>query len=319
MSVKTLFMGSGIFANEILDGLVNLGNLDIVGIVTQPDKPTGRKQIPTPTELKMHVVKKYPYLIDKISQPEKIRREYQEILNSTKPDIIVVASYGQIVPKEVLEYPKYKCLNVHGSILPELRGAVPVQMSILLGHKESGVTLQIMAEGMDEGDIIATKISTIEDDDTSESLMNKLSIIGRELVEITIPDWIDGKIKAQPQDSSKATYCYQLDISKQKAELDFDVHGVVDADRMIRAFYPWPIVWFKLSAKNRVHDNFAGKIFKIFRAKIHDRSTFEAIGKIFRKDKSLLLQLKDGTLELLEVQLEGKNRMEAPNYLFLVS
>jgi methionyl-tRNA formyltransferase len=319
MKTKTLFVGSGMFAIEILKSIIDSDELELTGIVTQPDKPTGRKKILTPTELKQYTLENHPALEKIIYTPLKIKESYQNILDETGPELIVVASYGQIIPKAMLDYPKYKALNIHGSILPDLRGAVPIQMSILNGYEDAGVTIQIMSEKMDEGDIVATVEERITPEDTTESLMYRLSLKASYLFKQIIPEWIDGKIKPTKQDHTKATYCYQVDISKEKAEIDIRMHTSKYVERAVRAFYPWPIAWLKLSKENVQNENLFGKILKIYKVKHTDIDSNQSIGKIFRQDKSLYLQLEDGSLELVELQLEGKNKMSGSDYLFLVN
>lgn len=308
--IKTIFFGSGEFAVPILKKLIELDYLDLVLVVTQPDKPVGRKQELTPTpvgQLDINV---------EILKPEKIRLEAEEILGKYSPELIIVASYGQIIPASVINFPKFKCLNFHGSLLPQLRGAVPVQMAILQGLEETGVTLQVMSEGMDEGDIISQEVAVIKEDDTSESLMRDLAELSVTMLERDLPKWIGGELKATKQDESSASaptrllsYCFKDDISKSKAEITSST--TIDlADRMIRAFYPWPIAWIKLSS---------GKILKIYKAEKTTKPTNLEVLSIFREEKSLFLVLSDGVIELKEIQLEGKTRGFSQDYLFLAS
>ncbi len=305
MKVRTLFFGSGSFAIEILKALNELEFVDLVGIVTQPDKPFGRNKELKATELGEYVQSHLSHI--EVFKPEKIRSEGDGILNKTKPELIIVAAYGQIIPNSVLEYPEYKCLNLHGSILPELRGAVPVQMAILSGLSETGVTLQVMSEKMDEGNIIKSSKIEIRSSKNSETLMNELSFLGAKILKDALLDYIEGRITPVPQDHSKATYCYKEDLSKEKAEITGGT-TIEQAERMVRAFYPWPLAWFK---------NKEGKIIQIHSAKISDlESNFDPF-TVFRKGKTLYLQLKDGNLELEEVKIEGKPAMKSPEYLFM--
>ncbi len=310
--VNTIFIGTGEFAIPILQKLLSLESIKLDAVVTQPDKPAGRKQELTAGPIKNYLNKNNTLGID-IIQPEKIRLVSQEILDKYKPELIIVAAYGQIIPKDILEYPKYKCLNIHGSLLPELRGAVPVPMAILQNLKETGVTIQRMVFEMDEGPIIASAKYQIQDDETTESLMKALSEIGADLLQETLDSWIDGRLSEVPQDSTRATYCYKDDISKSKAKITFSTE--IDlAERMVRAFFPWPIAWLKMSD---------GKMLKIFKSKkvLHQENPIvlqnqEAI-KVIKDGKRLILSLDNGALELLEVQLEGKKRDSAKNYLYL--
>jgi len=306
MKVKTLLIGSGDFAISIFQAALKADFLEIVGIVTQPDKPVGRKQ-----EIQGSPVfeaLKSEQNIDWF-KPVKFRHEHQSILDKTKPDLVLVASYGQILPKEFIEFPEHKALNFHGSILPQLRGAVPVPMAILQGLNQTGVTLQVMSEGMDEGDIISVKTIDLIGTETTQSLMQNLSELGVAILQNDLPKYLRKEVEPIPQNHTLATYCYKSDIEKEKAQIHFDT-DINTSDRMIRAFSPWPVAYVMID----------GKMLKIFKAKIYSqhRNTDSEI-KIFREGKSLLLKLSTGTLELIEVQLEGKKRDSAINYLFLAN
>lgn len=337
---KTLFIGTSDFAVPIIKKLTELNYINLVGVITQPDKPVGRKQILTPPPVKQFL------LNNKIKvetfQPIKLKKDAKKILDKIKPELIIVASYGQFIPKIMLDYPKYKCLNVHISLLPDLRGAVPMPMAILRGYEKTGVSIQIMTEGMDEGDLIGEKEIEIDDKETTETLTKKSSNAGAELLEEILPKWISGQIEPKPQDHNKATYCYQKDIAKENAEIDWN-KPAIEIDRMVRAFYPWPIAWFTLTEKNGVNEKYIGKKVKIYKAKCwfqaeqgtdiqKDTPYFHlvkgelngvtdnlSISQIFKHNKSLFIQTSNGILELQEIQLEGKNRMSGKDYLFLLS
>jgi methionyl-tRNA formyltransferase len=304
--VKTLFIGTSDFAVTILETLLNHEGINLVGVVTQLDKPVGRKQILTPTPVKKYLLESDVQI--PIETPQRIKPVSSEILEKYKPELIIVAAYGQIIPKDILDYPRYGCFNVHGSLLPELRGAVPVHMAILLGLKTTGVTLQRMVMAMDAGNIVLKKEIDILNDETTESLMMKLAKLGSDLMQEFIPKLISGSLKEVEQDENEATFCYQSDISKEKAEVTFEIDVKV-AERMIRAFYPWPIVWVKLND---------GKILKIFKAKLYKECTTDVKSLLLKREgDKLLLYLQNGVLELLEVQLEGKRRDTAKNYFYL--
>jgi methionyl-tRNA formyltransferase len=312
--IKTLFFGTSEFAIPVLEGLLELEQIDLIAVLTQPDKPVGRKH-----EMQFPVIKKY--VIDnnlniEILQPESVRKSANEILEKYEPELIIVASYGQIISKKILHYPKFGCLNLHGSLLPELRGAVPAQMAILQGLKETGVTLQKMDMKMDEGDIISTRKLNIPDSYTSEDLLSSLSILAKEIIIEDLPRWLNSELQAIPQDHSLATYCYKEDLAKENAEIKLDMN-VQQVDRMIRAFCPWPIAWLVLSES--VH---AGKRLKIFKAAIADKdldTSKSVTNPLFKESGKLYLKLSDGVLELQEVQLEGKSKMSGKDYLFLVT
>ncbi|MBL8015183.1 MAG: methionyl-tRNA formyltransferase [Candidatus Doudnabacteria bacterium] len=310
--IKTLFIGTGEFAVPVLKSLVGLELVDLVGVVTQPDKPAGRKQELTPGPLKK-ALQEIPDLGNvQLFQPEKLREAADDIMSQTSPELIVVAAYGQMIPNSMLNTPKHKCLNLHGSLLPQLRGAVPVQMAILQGLSETGVTIQQMVKELDAGPILTTVDCEISPSETAESLMKKLADLGAALLVETLPRWVAGEIQPQEQDHSQATFCYQADIAKEKAEIRFET-PLEQVERMVRAFYPWPVAWAKLDAQE-------GKALKIFKARIEQELKFKSNELEIRRDgKRLFLTLQNGVLELLEVQLEGKQRLGALDYLWLVN
>lgn len=312
---KTLFIGTSEFAVPILEKLSRLENIDIAGIVTQPDRPAGRHQseLVPPTVKAFAISKK---LKAEIFQPEKLKTEAKNILEKTKPELVITASYAQMIPKIMLDYPKLKALNVHASLLPELRGAVPVPMAILQGEKKTGVTIQIMAEKLDEGPIIDQKEIRIDPEETAGTLTDKLSKLAADQLENILPKWIGGKIKPKKQDNSKATYCFQKDISKEKAML-LGTDSAIEIDRKVRAFNPWPIAWAYLREASA---GFAGKRIKIFKVKILNKTHLSKKNlKFFRHNKSLILRADTGWLEVLECQVEGKNIMSGKDALFLAN
>lgn len=334
--VKTLFIGTSEFAVPILQKLIELEYIDLVGVITQPDKPVGRKQLLTSPPIKQSIVQtpsnsplnKGETL--KIFQPSSLKVDAENILNETKPELIIVASYGQFIPKVMLDYPKYKCLNIHGSLLPDLRGAVPIPMAILKGYEKTGVTLQIMAQGMDEGEILGFAECVLSDGETTGSLIEKLSILSAEYIEAVLPKWINGEIEPQRQDDSKATYCYIKDVSKEMAEIDWN-KPAEEIERMVRAFNPAPIAWckFPVYAKATIGKQIPKKL-QIYSSKLVGDQSFDpmtgdmtfdsAIGEIIRKGKQLFVKCGDGKyLELLELQLEGKERRGSAEYLFLAT
>ncbi len=326
--VKTLFIGTSEFAVPILQKLTELEYIELVGVITQPDKPVGRKQIITATAVKFSIFNfQFPI---KVFQPSSLKVEAESILNETQPELIIVASYGQFIPKVMLDYPKYKCLNIHGSLLPELRGAVPISMAILKGYTKTGVTLQIMSEGMDEGEILGFAECALSDGETTGSLIEKLSKLSAKFIEAVLPKWINREIEPQKQDDSKATYCYIKDVSKEMAEIDWQ-KPAEEIERMVRALYPTPIAWckFPVSAKASTGKQISKKL-QIYSSRIVGDQNFDpmtgdmtfdsAIGEIIRIGKQLFIRCGDGkSLELLELQLEGKERRRSEDYLFLVA
>ena len=218
--VKTIFLGSGWESVETLRVLHESEDFEVVCVITTVDRPVGRKQIMTPSD-----VKKYALENNILVEHTKSKKErYMEIANQYKPDIVVCKAFGEIVPKEFLDYPKYSCINIHFSILPKYRGAVPIQKAILDGEKETGISIMLMSEGLDEGDVLDIYKEEIKPDDTNISLRERLVKKSAKILLPVLREWIDGKIVPQKQDYSKATYCWQKDISKEKAEIKLDIH-----------------------------------------------------------------------------------------------
>ena len=186
---KIVFMGTPDFSVPVLEGLIENKDYEVIGVVSQPDKKVGRKQIITPSKVSEVALKNNI----KLFRPEKLRKEYEDILE-TKPDIIVTCAYGQIVPKEILDFPKYGCINVHASLLPKYRGGAPIHKAIIDGEDKTGITIMYMNEGLDKGDIISQKEIKIEDTDTTETMHDKLSVVGRDLLLETLPKIIEGTI-----------------------------------------------------------------------------------------------------------------------------
>lgn len=305
--IKTLFIGTSEFAVPILEKLFKIDLIDLVGIVTQPDRPVGRKKTTTAPPIKKFLVEK-GFLI-KIFQPEKIKLEAENILMELNPEIILVASYGQILPDSLINFSKYGCLNFHGSLLPELRGAVPIQMALLNGLSITGVTIQKMVKDLDAGAIISQESISIEQKDDYFTLENKLSDLSSEMLGKVFTPWVQGKIKPSEQDALKATFCFIKDASNGCAEIVFETK-VDQAERIVRAFLKSPVAWVSLEN---------GKILKIFRSSISSRSMNNKNNnmKLLRSKTELFLVLENGLLNLEEVQLEGKKRLLAKDYLYL--
>jgi len=260
-------MGTPEFGEIILEGLVKNDYKPIL-VITAPDKSVGRKQILTSTPVKK-IAKKYN--IPVVHQPEEVKK--------IKPDLIIVAAYGQILPKEILEIPKYGCLNVHPSLLPKYRGASPIQTTILNGDKETGVTIILMDEKMDHGPILGQRELEFSIFNFQFSkLHDKLAELGVKLLIETIPKWINGKIKPKPQDESKATYTKVL--KKEDGKVDWS-KSAQEIERQVRAFYPWPGAFFFIKHK--------GKILRV---------------KILKADIS-----KEDKLIIKKIQPEGKKPM----------
>ncbi|MCI8575878.1 MAG: methionyl-tRNA formyltransferase [Bacilli bacterium] len=234
---KIVFMGTPDFAVPILQMLIE--NYDVVLVVTQPDKPVGRKQIMTPSPIKQLALNHH---ID-VFQPAKIRTDYDAILKA-QPDLIITCAYGQIIPKEVLDIPVIACFNVHASLLPKYRGGAPIHKALIDGEKETGITIMYMDVGMDTGDMVAKKTLTIEESDNVGTLHEKLSQMGADLLKETLPQIINGTNKRIKQNEEDATYAYN--IKREEEHLDFTKNGQALLNQ-IRGLNPWPTANFYLN------------------------------------------------------------------------
>ena len=203
---KIVFMGTPDFSVPVLQRILNDG-YEVIAVVTQPDRPVGRKRVMTPPPVKVEALKhNIP-----VYQPEKIRnREDLDQILALEPDLIVTAAFGQILPKELLDAPKLGCINVHASLLPELRGGAPIHYAILEGKKQTGITIMYMAEKLDAGDILTQAAVEIAEDDNVGTLHDKLSAIGSDLLSETLPKLIAGELKGIPQDDAKATFASNI-------------------------------------------------------------------------------------------------------------
>ena len=224
--IKVVFMGTPDFAVPVLEGLIE--NYEVVGVVSQPDKRVGRKQELVNTPIK-EVALKHNILV---FQPEKIKEDYEDILK-LNPDIIVTCAYGQIIPSAILDYPRLGCINVHASLLPKLRGGAPIHKAIIDGYSKTGITIMYMDKKMDNGDIISTSETEILDSDNLESLHDRLSIMGRDLLLRTMPSIINGTNKRIKQNEEEVTYAYNIkreeehiDLSKTRREVFNQIRGL---------------------------------------------------------------------------------------------
>lgn len=310
--VKTIFLGSGWESVETLRVLHESEDFEVVCVITTVDRPVGRKQVMTPSDVKKYALENnIP-----VEHTESKKERYIEIANQYKPDIVVCKAFGEIVPKEFLEYPKYSCINVHFSILPKYRGAVPIQKAILDGEKGTGISIMLMSEGLDEGDVLDIYKENIRPDDTNISLRERLVKKSAEILLPVLREWINGNIVPQKQDDSKATYCWQKDISKEKAEIKWDVYDPEYIERMVRAFLPWPVTWTRLPKSE--NKNLSEKVMKIYKAElINCENTNNEIGKLFVYGEDLLFSTKDNgkCVKLIEFQIEGRNITNSKEFL----
>lgn len=294
---KIVFMGTPEFAVPILEALIE--EYQVIGVVTQPDKLVGRKQILTMSPVKECAIKHHI----PVFQPIKIRVDYEEIKN-LNPDLIITAAYGQLVGMELLDSPKYRSINVHGSLLPKYRGGSPIQTAIKNGEIETGITIQYMEKGMDTGDILAMKAIPIENTDTSGTLFAKLSIVGRDLLLETIPNLIDGKIIPIKQNEEDATFAYN--IKKEEETLNLN-KTAIELYNQIRAFIPSPVANLTLDDET----------IKIYASRVSTKIHNQTPGTIIEvaKDYFTIACGNNTALDILKLQPAGKKIMNARDYI----
>jgi len=295
MKYKIVYMGSPEFAIPPLEGLIE--KEDVVCVVTQPDKPKGRGLTLSACPVKQYALSKGI----KVLTPTKLKSpDFLETLKNLSPDLIVVCAYGKILPKEVLEIPKFGCFNIHASLLPKYRGASPINYAILNGEKETGITIMLMDEGLDTGPILLQKKIPIEDTDTAITLSKKLSELGREAIIEAIDLHKQGKLKPFPQPEEGVSYAPIL--KKEDGYFEFSEPAIY-IERKVRAFLPWPTAYTKLD----------GKIFKVYKAKAksYDNSHILPSTIIDITQDGILVKCGEDAILLEEVQLEGKKRMSA--------
>jgi len=296
---KTLFFGTPEFAVPVLETLTQLPYLDIMAVITQPDKPVGKKQIITPPPVKIAAKKNNLTVL----QPKKIKtKEIEEQIRKYSPELVIVVAYGKIIPENLLTMPKFGWLNVHASLLPKYRGASPIQGAILNGEKETGVTLMQIDAGLDSGPIIAQKNCTIETNETSQTLHDKLSQLGSELIQETLLDYLEGELKPKSQDNSQATETKI--IKKEDGRIDWS-RPAEYIDRQIRAYTPWPGAFCFWDDKR----------LKIIKAIVSDNNADLSPGQITKTGHTVIVRCGQGNLELKIIQLEGKKALPIADFL----
>ena len=297
--MRVIFMGTPDFAVGTLQALQEAG-YEVVLAVTQPDKPKGRKQILEAPPVKQEAER----LGIPTFQPRRVREpESLQVLRDYEPDLIVVAAFGQILPKELLEMPRYGCINVHASLLPKYRGAAPIQWAILNGDAVAGVTIMRMDVGLDTGDMIAQREIEVTPQETGGSLFDRLADLGAKLCVDTIPSIVDGTAVYTPQEESAATKVGL--IKKEDGQIDFSKDACA-IERQIRALNPWPSAYTSLG----------GKTLKLWESYVGEASSDAAPGTIVSVEKDRFgVQTGDGVLVCTQVQLEGKKRMPAADFL----
>ena len=299
--MRIVFMGTPDFAVGSLQALCESGKHEILAVVTQPDRPKGRgnKLLQTPVK---------EYALEQgltVYQPQKVKTpEFVELLHELQPELIVVAAFGQFLSKEILELPKYGCINVHASLLPKYRGAAPIQYAIIKGEKESGVTIMQMDIGMDTGAMLDEVVVPIEENTTMGELHDALREQGATLLLQVIDKIAAGTAVAEPQDDAQATYATLLDRSMEHIDWSKTAQEV---HNLIRGFNPAPSTFTKLPN---------GKSLKIWGSKMTDKSSAAAVGTVIETDKhSFFVACGEGVLEITEVQPESKKRMPAQVFL----
>lgn len=300
--MRIVFMGTPDFAVSTLTALIEGGH-EVVAVVTQPDKPKGRGKavLMTPVKEKAleHGIMVY--------QPERIRDDepFFEILQELAPDVIVVTAFGQILPKRILDLPRYGCINVHASLLPKYRGSAPIQWAVINGDEETGVTTMQMDVGLDTGDMLEKVVVRLEPKETGGSLFGRLSLAGGELILSTLKKVEDGNLTRTKQPEEGASYAGMLD--KELGKIDWN-QDAVTIERLIRGLNPWPSAFTSLR----------GKTLKLWDADVEDDEEEPDVvpGQIAKITKdSFLVKTGRGLLRIRELQIEGKKRMDAGSFL----
>ena len=300
---KIVFMGTPKFAVPVLEMLIEKYGVDLV--ITQPDKKVGRKKVLTAPPVKVIAEEKGI----KVLQPEKISGDEDVLaeLKELNPDIIITAAYGQLVPESILEIPKYKCINVHGSLLPKLRGGAPIQYSILEDHEKTGITIMYMVKKLDAGDMISKVEVDILDSDNYESLHDKLSIAGRDLLKETLPNIFTGNIAPEKQDDSLATFARNILREDEKIDWNKSAREIFN---QVRALDPTPGAFTYL-------DENVLKIWSSEVVDLEENFSSKKVGTIIKQDKKHIYLLcgENTVLKVKELQISGKKRMPVVNFL----
>lgn len=297
--MQIVFMGTPDFSVPVLEALAGSRH-QVIGVVTQPDKPKGRGGAVAMTPVKEKALE----LGIPVYQPVKVRDpEFVQVLKDLNPDIIVVVAFGQILKKNVLELPVFGCVNIHASLLPRYRGSAPIQWAVINGEKESGVTTMMMDEGIDTGDMLEKASVELESDETGGSLHDKLSAMGAELILSTLSKIEDGTITRTPQTNENT--CYARMLKKSMGDIDWTMDAV-SIERLIRGLNPWPSAYTRWNQKT----------LKIWKAEALKDEYEGTCGEVVYRDKNAIyVKTGGGTLSLKELQPEGKKRMEVEAFL----
>ncbi len=296
--MKIVFMGTPDFAVDCLEALVNSEH-EVVAVFSQPDKPQGRKQILTAPEVKVCAQK---YNIP-VYQPVTLKDGTSaQLLRELSPELIVVVAYGKLIPQDILDIPKYGCINVHASLLPKLRGAAPIQWSVINGEEETGVTTMQLDAGLDTGDILLVEKTKIEENETSGELFDRLKVLGASVLMKTIAAVLDGSLAPVKQDDSSATYASML--SKSLSAVDW-TKSAREVHNHIRGLEPWPVASTTIN----------GKPVKLFGSRMGSRHN-AAPGEVVCCEKNFEVCCGDGCSVLItQLQAQGKNKLFAADFL----
>lgn len=293
--LRVVFMGTPSFAVPILEGLID--NYEVLLVVCQPDRKKDRKgNVIIPDTKRVALEHNIP-----VFQPSNVRDDYQTILDYN-PDMIITCAYGQFIPKVVVDYPKYGCINVHGSLLPKLRGGAPIHWAIINGEKTTGMTIMLMDKKMDAGDIISQRSLDIGDDEILDSLYQRMSILGKELLLDTIPSIIDGTFKHFPQNEDEVTF--GLNVRKEEEKIDFS-KSVVDIKNLVRGLNSMPGAYCL----------FDDKRMKVYQVEIVSSNKSGELGEIIDVDNDgMIVKCSDGCIKILDIAMEGKKRCMVHDY-----
>ncbi|QAS51057.1 methionyl-tRNA formyltransferase [Halobacillus litoralis] len=295
---RIAFMGTPDFAVPVLDRIIEQG-YEVVLVITQPDRPKGRKKVMTPPPVKVaadnHGIP--------VFQPEKIKDEYEEVLKY-EPDLIVTAAFGQILPEALLQEPEHGCINVHASLLPEFRGGAPIHYSILQGKKETGVTIMYMVKRLDAGDMLAKVTVPIEDDDHVGTLHDKLSTAGADLLASVLPDLLAGRVTPEEQDESKVTFASNIKREQELIDWSKDQQTVYNH---VRGLHPWPVAY----------SFWSGKPVKIWWAEKVDGKYEDEPGTVvsLEEDGFLVTTGDSKALKIVSLQPSGKKKMDGQAFI----
>lgn len=296
---KIVFMGTPAFSVPILRMLSEEG-YDIIAVVTQPDRPVGRKKQLTHTPVKEEALR----LGLPVLQPEKLKNpeELEEVL-ALQPDLIITAAFGQILPKELLVAPKLGAINVHASLLPAYRGGAPIHQAIIDGQDETGVTIMYMAEKLDAGDIISQQAEAITLEDDTGSMFDKLSVVGTDLLKQTLPSIIDGTNARIPQNHDDATFARNISREQERIDWQQPAQSLVN---QVRGLSPWPVAF----------TTFNGTTMKIWKAVTSEQDAAGSPGQVLALEKdAIIVKTGAGAIAITELQPSGKKRMTAKDFL----